>query len=29
MDILRKKFGDKITTRNWNTVLKISDALNK
>jgi uncharacterized protein (DUF1697 family) len=29
MDILRKQFGDKITTRSWNTVLKISDALNK
>lgn len=27
MDILRKQFGDKITTRNWNTVLKIAKAM--
>ncbi|MGH2582161.1 MAG: DUF1697 domain-containing protein [Anaerolineales bacterium] len=29
MNILRKQFGDKITTRNWNTMLKIRDALRK
>jgi uncharacterized protein (DUF1697 family) len=27
MDILRKAYGDKITTRNWNTVLKIAETL--